>query len=288
MAGMRRRWAALWRGDELAVGLSLTVAGLLLAILAGLLAPGSPTALGPTGHALQPPSLDHPLGTDPLGRDVLARVLHGGRLSLLVGWASTLTATILGSLVGLAAGFGPRSLRRLVTAVIDLFLAFPGIYLVLLLVAVTRPSLLLLVTVLSLSSWMDVARLVRAEAMALADREFVAAARGLGLSDPVVAWRHVLPNLLPMVMVAGALRIGQVILVESFLSFLGLGPQEPFVTWGAMIAQGRGYLLEAWWLSVFPGVAIALTVLGYNLLADGLRARWWPEGRGEEVGRVRA
>jgi ABC-type dipeptide/oligopeptide/nickel transport system permease subunit len=113
----------------------------------------------------------------------------------------------------------------------------------------------------------------------------VAAARGLGLTGAAVAWRHVLPNLLPTVLVAGALRIGQTILVESFLSFLGLGPQEPLVTWGAMIAQGRAHLLEAWWLTAFPGVAIALTVLAYNLLADGLRGRYWREGRSQEVRR---
>ncbi len=270
---------------DLRLGLILVLTGLLLAFLAGILAPGDPSALGPSGQSLQPPSWQHPLGTDGLGRDLLARVLHGGRVSLLVGWASMLAATLLGTLVGLGAGLARRPVRAGLTAIIDLFLAFPGVYLVLLLVAVSRPSLWLLVVVLSVSTWMDVARLVRAEAMALRDREFVAAARGLGLTEAAVAWRHVLPNLLPTVLVAGALRIGQTILVESFLSFLGLGPQEPLVTWGAMIAQGRAHLLEAWWLTAFPGVAIALTVLAYNLLADGLRGRFWREGRGQEVRR---
>ena len=268
---------------DLRVGLILAGLGLIAAVGAPILAPGDPAALGPAGSSLLPPQPDHPLGTDLLGRDVLARLVHGGRVSLLVGWVSMILATVLGTVVGLAAGLGRRRLQRALSALIDLFLAFPAIYLVLLLVAVSRPSLWLIVIVITVTGWMDVARLVRMEALALRDREFVAAARGFGLSTWAVAVRHVLPNLLPTVLVAAALRVGQAILVESFLSYLGLGPQEPLVTWGAMIAQGRAHLLEGWWLTAFPGTAIALTVLAYNLLADGLRARWLSGGSSEEV-----
>jgi len=271
------RLAPALRG-ELGVGAGLAAVGLVVALAAGVLAPGDPAALGPAGDALRPPGAGHPLGTDLLGRDVLSRLLHGGRISLLVGWSTMVVATALGTLVGLAAGLGPRRLQRALTGLIDLFLAFPSVYLVLLLVAFSRPSLGLLVAVLGVSSWMDVARLVRVEALALRDREFVAAARGLGLGGWTVAWRHVLANLLSVVVVAGALRIGQAILIESFLSYLGLGPQEPLVTWGAMIAQGRAHLLEGWWLTAFPGLAIAVTVLAYNLVADGLRARLLGDG----------
>lgn len=270
--------AARGDGHDLTLGIVLAVLGLVAALAAGVIAPVDPSALGPAGQALQPPGPDHLLGTDLLGRDVLGRLLHGGRISLLVGWSTMVLATLLGTLVGLAAGLGPRWLQRLLTSLIDLFLAFPGIYLVLLLVAVSRPSLGLLIVVLSISSWMDVARLVRIEAMALRDREFVAAARGLGLGGWRVATGHVLPNLLPTVLIAAALRVGQAILLESFLSFLGLGPQPPLVTWGAMIAQGRANLLDGWWLTVFPGVAIAMTVLAYNLIADGLRNRLLDDG----------
>ena len=259
--------------QDLRAGAALVAVGVLVALAAGILAPGDPAALGPVGQSLRPPGPGHPLGTDTLGRDVLARLIHGARASLLVGWASTLLAVALGSVVGLAAGLGSRRMQRLLTILIDLFLALPGIYLVLLIVAFSRPSVWLVIAVLGLVGWMDVARLVRVEAMALRDREFVAAARGLGLGPVAVAWRHVLPNLLPTVLVAAALRIGQAILIESFLSYLGLGPQEPLVTWGGMIAQGRAHLLDAWWLTLFPGLAIALTVIAYNLLADGLRAR---------------
>jgi peptide/nickel transport system permease protein len=270
-------------GLDLLVGGGLAVGGVLVALAASLLAPGDPAALGPLGAALLPPGPGHLLGTDSQGRDVLDRLVHGARASLLVGWGSTLLAVTIGTLVGLAAGLGPRRVQRGLTGLIDLFLALPGIYLVLLLVAVSRPSLLLTIGVLGLMGWMDVARLVRMEALALRDREFVAAARGLGLGPAAVAWRHVLPNLLPTVLVAAALRVGQAILVESFLSYLGLGPQEPLVSWGAMIAQGRGHLLEAWWLTAFPGAAIALTVLAYNLLADGLRSRLTAVRTGEVV-----
>jgi peptide/nickel transport system permease protein len=270
---------------DLRLGVGLAAVGLVAALGAGLFAPGDPAALGPAGRALLPPGGGHPLGTDLLGRDVLGRLLHGGRVSLLVGWSTMVLATSLGTAVGLSAALGPRWLQRTLTGLIDVFLAFPSVYLVLLLVSVSRPSLWLLVAVLAVSSWMDVARLVRIEAIALRDREFVAAARGLGLGVWRVAWGHVLPNLLPTVLVAGALRVGQAILVESFLSFLGLGPQEPLVTWGAMIAQGRAYLLDAWWLTVFPGLAIAGTVLAYNLIADGLRARLLPPGTAPEPGR---
>ncbi len=268
---------------DLAMGLILAGAIALVALLAGWLVPAGADALGPAGQSLRPPGKDHPLGTDLLGRDVLGRLLHGGRVSLLVGWCTMLLATLAGTIVGLAAGLGPRWLQRALTALIDLFLAFPGVYLALLLVAVSRPSLWLLIAVLAVSSWMDVARLVRVEALALRDREFVAAARGLGIGSWRVAWSHVLPNLLPTVLVAGALRIGQAILLESFLSFLGLGPQAPLVTWGGMIAMGRSHLLDAWWLTVFPGLAIALTVLAYNLIADGLRARLLQAGPSAEI-----
>jgi peptide/nickel transport system permease protein len=269
---MGRGWQLPARGD-LRTGLLLVIAGGLSALAAGLLAPADPLALGPAGSALQPPGSGHLLGTDALGRDVLSRLLHGGRVSLLVGWASMLLASALGTAVGLAAALGPRWLQRGLSALVDLFLAFPAVYLVLLLVAVSRPSLLLVIGVLSLTGWMEVARLVRMEAMALRDREFVSAARGLGLSPWTVAVGHVLPNLLPTVLVAAALRVGHAILLESFLSYLGLGPQEPLVTWGSMIAQGRAHLLDGWWLTAFPGLAIAITVLAYNLVADGLRDR---------------
>lgn len=271
----------------------LAVLGLVtvVALLAPWLAPGDPAALGPAGDRLLPPSPQHLLGTDVLGRDALARLVHGSRVSLLAGWFSALVAVGLGAAVGLAAGNGPRWLDRLLMTVTDAWLAFPRIFLVLLLVSLTRPGLVLTMVVIGLTGWMGIARLVRAETLSLREREFVAAARGLGLSPWRVATRHLLPALWPTIIVAASLRVGGAILTESFLSFLGLGAQEPTVSWGGMIQAGRTVLLEAWWLATFPGLALALTVVGCNLLGDGLRARLDPRqvapvagGSAREVG----
>jgi len=272
------RW---WADRRLRPGLAITLGLGLLAVLAPLVAPGDPAALGAAADRLSAPSSSHFLGTDLLGRDVLMRLVHGSRVSLLVGWVSVLVAVLLGTAVGLAAGMGPRWLDRFLMNTTDVFLAFPRIFLILLLVSLTTPSLLLVMTVLGLTGWMGVARLVRAEALSLRERDFVAAARGLGLSSWRLAIGHVLPNLLPTVIVAATLRVGSAILAESFLSFLGLGAQEPAFSWGAMIQQGRGYLLDGWWLATFPGLAIALTVLGYNLLGEGLRLRLNPQDHRE-------
>lgn len=257
-------------------GLIISVLLLAVAVLAPVLAPGDPAALGQSDQALRAPSAQHLLGTDIHGRDVLARVVHGSRVSLLVGWVSVLVAVGLGTSVGLAAGLGPRWLDGVLMRFTDVFLAFPRIFLVLLLISLTRPSLLLVMLVLGLTGWMGVARLVRAEALSLKERDFVRAARGLGLAPWAVAWRHVLPSLLPTVLVTASLRVGGAILTESFLSFLGLGAQEPAVSWGAMIQQGRQHLLDAWWITTFPGLAIVVTVIGYNLLGEELRRRLDP------------
>lgn len=270
-----------WRDPHLRPGLILTGLLAAAALLAPLLAPGDPSAMGAAGARLQSPSWHHLLGTDLLGRDVLARLLYGARVSLLVGWLSVTVAVVLGVLVGMGAGLGPRWLDRLLMGVTDVFLAFPRIFLILLLVSLTAPSLPLVMAVLGLTGWMSVARLVRAEVLSLKERDFVAAARGLGLSGLRVALRHVLPNLLPTIIVAATLRVGGAILAESFLSYLGLGAQEPVISWGAMIQQGRDHLLDGWWLTSFPGLAIALTVLGYNLLGDGLAARLDPRRKGD-------
>jgi peptide/nickel transport system permease protein len=281
-----RFWRRLWHDRSARVGLVLVLTLFLCAVLAPLLAPGDPSALGLAEARLQAPSPAHPLGSDLLGRDVLARLIHGSRVSLVVGWVSVTVAVVCGSLIGLAAGLGPSALDRFLMGVTDLFLAFPRIFLVLLLVSFTTPSLWLVMLVLGLTGWMGVARLVRAEVLSLRERDFILAARGLGISMNQLALRHLLPNVLPTIVVAATLRVGNTILLESFLSFLGLGAQEPTVSWGAMIEQGRPYLLDGWWLATFPGLAIGLTVIGYNLLGDGLREALDPhsvtEGRGHD------
>ncbi len=281
----RRMGSALRRDASARAGLALVGLVLLLALGADLIAPADPGALGAAGEQLQSPGEGHLLGTDVLGRDVLSRLVHGARVSLLVGWLAVGVAVVLGAVVGMAAGLGPSWLDRLLTALTDLFLAFPRIFLVLLLAATLEPSPWLVTAVLGLTGWMTVARLVRSEVLSLRERDFVAAARGLGCSLPQLARRHILPNVLPTLLVAATLRLGNTILLESFLSFLGLGAQEPLVSWGAMIDQGRAHLRDGWWLAAFPGLAISLTVIGYNLLGDGLRTALDPRaglgGEGE-------
>jgi peptide/nickel transport system permease protein len=257
------------------IGAALLGLMILLALLADLLA-GDPAALGAVGDRLLDPSTAHPMGTDVLGRDVMTRLFHGARVSLLVGSVSVLMSVGLGTLIGVAAGMGPAWLDRSLMSVTDLFLAFPRIFLVLMLVALLSPSLYLVMLVLGLTGWMGVARLVRAEVLTLREREFVWAARGLGLSTIAISIRHILPNILSLIVVAGALRLGNTILLEAFLSFIGLGAQEPMVSWGAMIEHGRAHLLDGWWLTVFPGLAIATTVVGCNLLGDAIHDRLDP------------
>ncbi len=269
-------------------GLLISTALLLLALLGPLLLSGDPAALGKAGQGLLAPSFAHPMGTDALGRDVLLRLVHGAWVSLLVGWISVLLSVTIGTAVGMMAGLSSGRIDRLLMGLTDIFMAFPRIFLILLLVSLTKPSLFLVMIVIGVTGWMQVARLVRAETLSLRERDYISAAEGLGLPPWRVAIAHILPNLMPTVIVAISLRIGGAILTEAFLSFLGLGAQEPMVSWGAMIQQGRGHLLDGWWLTTFPGVAITLTVIGYNLLGDGLRAKLDPKrqvipGRGKHV-----
>ncbi len=265
-----------WRDPSLAVGVVMLGAVLLAALGADVLAPADPGALGVAGDRLQPPSGDHPFGTDALGRDVLSRLLHGARASLFAGVVGALGACLIGTIVGAAAGLGHRRLDRTLMSVTDLFLSFPRIFLALMLIALSAPSLGLVVGVIVATGWMGVARLVRAETLSLRERDFVTAARGLGLGAATVARRHILPHVLPLVTVWAMLRLGNAILLEAFLSYLGLGTQEPAVSWGAMIEHGRPFMVQAWWTVALPGLAIAWTTIGANLAGDALRDRLDP------------
>ncbi|HPF34545.1 MAG TPA: ABC transporter permease [Candidatus Krumholzibacteria bacterium] len=266
------------------LGAAMLAAAVLAALAADLLSPAAPNALGDAASRLLPLGQGAGgLGTDVLGRDVLSRLLHGARTSLLVGLGSVALTLLLGGAVGLAAGLGPRWLDRLLMGFTDLLLAFPRLLLALLIVMLSEPSRLTVILVIGATGWMGTARLLRAEALGLREREFVLAARGLGLGPVRLALRHILPHVAPLLLTAAALRLGNAILLEAFLSYLGLGAQEPLVSWGAMIEHGRRHLLDAWWLSALPGLAITWTVLAANLLGDGLRDRWDPRAAGKEA-----
>lgn len=213
------------------------------------------------------------LGTDSLGRDVAARLLHGGRVSLTLGLLALAIATVCGVILGLVAGWAGGAVDGVLMRVVDAVLAVPMLLLVLLLAAVLRPSLLALAVILGLASWMGVARLVRTQVMALKRRDFVLALRALGASRSRILLRHVLPNALTPLGQDAALRLGDLILLEASLGFLGFGVQPPTASWGGIMADLQGSLASGWWLLLFPGVLVACTVLGSALLAEGLQER---------------
>jgi peptide/nickel transport system permease protein len=227
--------------------------------------------------ALKPPfwmadgSLAHPLGTDHLGRDVYSRVVYGARISLTISALAALLGAGVGVMAGLVAGYRGRRLDAVIMRIVDLNLAFPLILLALAVVALLGANLRNLVIVMAITTWMIYARVVRGLTLGLREREFVQAARALGAHDARIIRRHVLPNLLPPVIVIWTLEVARVILMESALSFLGLGVPPPTPTWGRMLAEGRDYLTVAGWIAIFPGIAIMVTVLGINFLGDGLR-----------------
>ena len=227
--------------------------------------------------ALRPPfwmadgSLQHPLGTDHLGRDVFSRLVYGARISLTISVLAALLGAAVGVAAGLVAGYLGGRVGTVIMRVVDLNLAFPLILLALAVVALLGASLRNLVIVMSITTWMIYARVVRGLCLTLREREFVQAARALGAHDARIIARHVLPNVLPAIVVIWTLEVARVILMESALSFLGLGVPPPTPTWGRMLAEGRDYLTVAGWIAIFPGLAILVTVLGINLLGDGLR-----------------
>lgn len=261
----------------LVVALGLLAALALGAVLAPLLSPAPPDALDLAG-GLEGPSLAHPLGQDRLGRDVLAGILYGGRVSLGVGAVAVGLSLALGTAVGFAAGYRGGWLDELLMRVVDVLLAFPGILLAIALAGVLGPSFKNLIVALSVLGWVGFARLVRGQVLSLKHREFVTAARVLGAGPLRIAWRHILPNLVAPLAVQATFSVASTILAESSLSFLGLGPQD-VPTWGSMLSQGVDYLLFAPHLALFPGLAIMVTVLGINVLGDALRDRLDPLGR---------
>jgi peptide/nickel transport system permease protein len=266
----REFWARLKRNRLAMVGLALVLGLFAVALLAHWLAPYDPDLIN-LKLVLMPPSPDHLLGTDTLGRDVLSRIIYGARISLLVGFVAVGIATLIGILVGALAGFYGGWVDQLLMRLVDLMLCFPTLFLILAVIAVLGPSIWNVMVVIGVTNWMGVARLVRAEFLSLREREFVAAARSLGASDARLILRHLLPNALVPVMVSATLGVAGAILTESALSFLGLGVQAPTPSWGNILTMGKDNIEIAWWLSVFPGLAILVTVMSYNLLGEGIR-----------------
>lgn len=262
-----------WLGALLVLAVMVAAAG------APWLAPHDPF-LADFAASLRPPgSPAHPFGTDQLGRDVLARVLYGARLALFIGVCTVVITAVVGSLLGLLAGFVERWPAAVIMRVADVQLSFPFILLAITINAIVGLGLRNIILSLSAAGWVVYARVVRGEVLSVKQREFVQAAGALGVGRLRLLFRHVLPNVAPSIVVVASLQFSQFIVAEAAISFLGFGVQPPTPAWGSMLSESRDYLYVAWWLAALPGAALALTALGVNLLGDGLRDRLDPKLR---------
>ena len=281
---MQPFWRAFTRNRLAIIGGVVVAILATAAILAPFAAPWDPNRPD-VKQILDPPSKQHLLGTDQLGRDVLSRMLYGARVSLAVGFVSVGIAAAIGIMLGAAAGYHGGMVDASIMRLVDLMLVFPRFFLLLAVLAFLKPSIWTIMAVIGLTGWMGVARLVRAEFLALKEREFVLWSQSIGASAFRIIWRHILPNAMAPVLVAMTLGIPAAILTESGLSFLGLGVQPPHATWGNILNEGKDAIELAWWLSVYPGLAILVTVLSYNLLGEGIRDALDPRLR-QSGGRV--
>jgi peptide/nickel transport system permease protein len=277
-------WRAFRRNRLALAGGVVVVFLAVLALLAPVVSPRDPNRPD-VKKILDGPSRAHLLGTDQLGRDVLSRMLYGARVSLAVGFVSVGIATAIGIVLGSLAGYHGGTTDAMVMRLVDLMLVFPRFFLLLAVLAFLRPSIWTIMAVIGLTGWMSVARLVRAEFLSLKEREFVLWSQSIGASAFRIIWRHILPNAMAPVLVAMTLGIPAAILTESGLSFLGLGVQPPHATWGNILNEGKDAIEIGWWLSVYPGLAILVTVLSYNLLGEGIRDALDPRLR-QSVGRI--
>jgi len=262
------------------IGLVVFLIVVVAAILAPVLAPFDPNDQNIL-EKLRAPTLEHWLGTDSFGRDTLSRLIYGARISLIIGVVSTLAAMVIGTAIGMLAGWHGGRLDTVTMQAMDVLLAFPSLILGLILVAMLGPSMVNIIIAIALTSIPPFARIARAPTIAVQEREFVDAGRALGYSDTRILIVHILPNILPEILVMGSLWLANAIRTEASLAFVGLGMKPPTATWGGMIREGFENILDAWWLAVFPSLAILLTVLALNLLGDALRDAIDPKLRAE-------
>ena len=260
----------LLKNRQVTVGGSVLIIFIILAVLAPYITPYELWRQDYTA-LLEPPSENHFFGTDQYGRDIFTRILYGGRSSLLAAFGAATLAGFIGIIMGLIAGYTGGKVDRIIQALINIFWSFPSLLLGLILVVVLQPGMFSIVIAISLGYWPQYAQVIRSEVISKRSEEFVEAARAIGANDIRILFRHIMPNVIAPVIVLGSLTMGYAIIVEASLSFLGLGIQPPMSSWGTMLSDAREYLGRAPWLSIFPGVAIALTVVALNLLGDGLR-----------------
>ena len=251
-------------------GGSLVLFFAIIAIFAPFIATADPTSIDMKSIFL-PPSKEHLFGTDELGRDVFSRVIYGARVSIFIGMVAVGISVVIGTILGLISGYYGKWADSLIMRFTDIMLCFPAFFLILAVIAFLNPSLTNVMIVIGFTGWMGVARLVRAETLSIKNREYIIAAKLAGLNSGKILFKHILPNVISPVFVTATLGIAGAILTESSLSFLGLGVQPPTPSWGNILTAGKDNIMFAWWLSFFPGIAILLTALGYNMLGEGLR-----------------
>lgn len=274
-------WKRFKRNRLAVLGGVIVLSLFLIALFSPLISPYDPNEID-RKHILEPPSMTHPLGTDDLGRDVLSRMIYGSQISLAVGFVAVGIATIVGIFFGAISGYYGGWIDRIIMRFVDIMLSIPTFFLILAVIAFVGPGIWNIMVVIGLTSWMGVARLVRAEFLSLKEREFVLAVKALGASNMRIIFNHIMPNSMAPVFVSAVLGIASAILVESVLSFLGIGVQPPAPSWGNILTLGKDNIEIAWWLSVFPGIAILITVLAYNLVGEGLRDALDPRLWGSE------
>jgi len=263
-------WEMFYKNKLALAGLGIVILLFVVSFLAPVLAPYDPGAID-LKNVLAPPSCEHWFGTDQLGRDVLSRMIWGARISLKVGFVATGLAILIGMILGAVAGYYGGWIDATIMRFVDVMLCFPTFFLILAVIAFLEPSIWNIMIVIGLTGWMGVTRLVRADFISLRERDFVRAARAIGANDARIIFMHILPNALASILVAATLGIAGAILTESALSFLGIGVQPPTPSWGNILTAGKDNIDIAWWLSLYPGLAILITVVGYNLLGEGIR-----------------
>ena len=263
-------WPRLRRNHLALIGGGVVLALFVLSLLAPLISPYDPSAIN-SWKVLSPPSCQHLFGTDELGRDVFSRILYGARVSLKVGFVAVGISVSIGTVIGLTSGYFSGPVDSILMRIVDIMLCFPAFFLILAIITFLEPSIWYIMMVIGLTGWMGVARLVRAETLSIREMDYVLAARCIGCSNIRIMFRHILPNAVSPVLVSATLGIAGAILTESALSFLGIGVQPPTPSWGNILTSGKDYIEFAWWLSLFPGLAILVTVLSYNLLGEGIR-----------------
>jgi len=263
-------WQRFKRNRMALAGAGVVLLLFLVSLLAPLIAPWEPNAIN-AWSVLSPPSWQHWFGTDELGRDVLSRIIYGARISLKVGFVAVGIAVSIGTVVGLVSGYYSGLVDTVMMRFVDIMLCFPAFFLILAVITLREPSIWNIMIVIGLTGWMGVSRLVRAETLSIREMDYILAARCIGCSDTRIIFRHILPNAISPVLVSASLGVGGAILTESALSFLGIGVLPPTPSWGNILTSGKDYIEFAWWLSLFPGLAILVTVLAYNLLGEGIR-----------------